>query len=61
MGFIADIEDMPNQFDYSKLFFERWYRPGYTTVIVAGDIDPEATVALVKKHWGHGRRAHPRR
>ncbi|MCC7088719.1 MAG: insulinase family protein [Dehalococcoidia bacterium] len=52
MGFIADIEDMPNQFDYSKLFFERWYRPGYTTVIVAGDIDPEATVALVKKHWG---------
>jgi zinc protease len=42
MGFIADIEDMPNQFEYSKLFFQRWYRPGYTTVIVAGDVDPAA-------------------
>ncbi len=52
MGFIADIEDMPNQFEYSKVFFQRWYRPGYTTVIVAGDIDPAATVALVDKHWG---------
>ncbi len=52
MGFLADIEDMPNQFDYSKTFFQRWYRPGYTTVIVAGDVDPEAAVRLVEKHWG---------
>ena len=52
MGFIADIEDMPNQFEYSKTFFQRWYRPGYTTVIVAGDVDPEAAVLLVEKHWG---------
>lgn len=51
MGFLADIEDMPNQFDYSKTFFQRWYRPGYTTVIVAGDVDPEAAVRLVEKHW----------
>ncbi|MEO5579618.1 MAG: insulinase family protein, partial [Gemmatimonadaceae bacterium] len=27
MGFIRDIEDMPNQFEYSKVFFDRWYRP----------------------------------
>lgn len=51
MGFLADIEDMPNQFDYSKTFFRRWYRPGYTTVIVAGDVDPDAAVRLVEKHW----------
>ncbi len=51
MGFIADIEDMPNQFDYSRTFFERWYRPEYTTVIIAGDIDPEAATAMVEKHW----------
>ena len=31
MGFIADIENMPNQYEYSKVFFERWYRPQYTT------------------------------
>ena len=37
MGFIADIENMPNQFAYSHTFFERWYRPEYATVIVAGE------------------------
>ena len=30
MGFIKDIEDMPNQFEYSKTFFQRWYRPEHT-------------------------------
>ncbi|MGH2631964.1 MAG: M16 family metallopeptidase [Tepidiformaceae bacterium] len=52
MGFISDIEDMPNQFAYSLTFFDRWYRPEYTTVIVAGDVEPAATVALVEKFWG---------
>ena len=26
MGFIRDIENMPNEYAYSKMFFERWYR-----------------------------------
>ncbi len=52
MGFLADIEDMPNQFAYSKAFFARWYRPEYTTVIVAGDVKPEEAIPLVEKHWG---------
>jgi zinc protease len=52
MGFLRDIEDMPNQFEYSKLFFDRWYRPEYTTVIVAGDVDPASVVSLVEKYWG---------
>lgn len=57
MGFIRDIEDMPNQFAYSLTFFERWYRPEYTSVIVAGDVDPAETVALVEKFWGSWRSA----
>ena len=52
MGFIRDIENMPNEYAYSKLFFERWYRPQYTTVIVAGDVTPEQVVPLVEKYWG---------
>jgi hypothetical protein len=24
MGFLKDIEDMPNQYAYSKVFFDRW-------------------------------------
>src|SRR5262245_46139267 len=52
MGFIKDIEDMPNQFEYSKTFFQRWYRPEYTTIIVAGDVTAEDVIPLVEKHWG---------
>ena len=52
MGFLKDIEDMPNQFAYSKAFFDRWYRPEHTTIIVAGDVDPAATLRLVEKYWG---------
>jgi zinc protease len=52
MGYIQDIEDMPNQFEYSKTFFQRWYRPAYTTVIVAGDVNPPEVLRLVEKYWG---------
>jgi zinc protease len=56
MGFLKDIEDMPNQFDYSREFFARWYRPEYTTIIVAGDVEPASVVRLVEKYWGGWKR-----
>jgi zinc protease len=52
MGFIEDIEAMPDQLDYSKQFFDRWYRPEKTAVIVVGDVVPEATFKLVERYWG---------
>jgi zinc protease len=51
MGFIEDIEAMPDQLDYSRTFFDRWYRPEKTALILVGDLDPEATFELVKKYW----------
>ncbi len=51
MGFIKDIEDMPNQYAYSKVFFDRWYRPERTTVIIAGDVEPAKAIAMVEKYW----------
>src|SRR5262245_36055427 len=51
IGFINDIENMPNEYAYSKTFFERWYRPQYTTVIVAGDVTPEGVLPLIEKYW----------
>jgi zinc protease len=27
MGFLEDIVAMPEQYEYSKMFFDRWYRP----------------------------------
>ncbi|UGQ48640.1 M16 family metallopeptidase [Massilia endophytica] len=56
MGFLKDIEDMPNQYAYSKVFFDRWYRPERTTIIVAGDVEPAKAVALVEKYWSKWQR-----
>jgi zinc protease len=52
MGFIKDIENMPNEYEYSKVFFERWYRPQYTTLIVAGDVSADQVMPAVEKYWG---------
>ncbi|NNF51139.1 MAG: insulinase family protein [Gammaproteobacteria bacterium] len=52
MGFLEDIEVMPNQLEYSYTFFDRWYRPEKSAVIVVGDVDPEATFTMVKEYFG---------
>lgn len=56
MGFLKDIQDMPNQLAYSKEFFQRYYRPEYTTILVVGDVEVTATRKLVEKYWGGWRR-----
>jgi zinc protease len=52
MGFIKDIEDMPNQYQYSLEFYRRYYRPEYTTIVVVGDVTPQQTEAMVRKYFG---------
>jgi zinc protease len=57
MGFIKDIIDMPNQYKYSLEFFNRYYRPEYSTIVVVGDVTPENVNALAEKYfgmWKHG-------
>lgn len=56
MGFLKDVQNMPNQYEYSKLFFDRYYRPEYTTIIVVGDVNPKQVRALVDRHWGMWKR-----
>jgi zinc protease len=52
MGYFEDIVDMPNQYDYSKKFFDRFYRPEYNTILVVGDVTPERVNALAQKYFG---------
>jgi zinc protease len=52
MGFFEDIVDMPNQYDYSREFFDRFYRPEYCTVIVVGDATPEKVNKLAETYFG---------
>jgi zinc protease len=56
IGFLADVKDMPNQYAYSKTFFDRWYRPENCTVLVAGDVDHEKLVKLARAAYGGWKR-----
>lgn len=56
MGFLKDIQDMPNQYDYSLKFFDRYYRPEYTTILVVGDVKAKAVRELVDKSWAGWKR-----
>jgi len=56
MGFLKDVEDMPNQYPYSLTFFDRWYRPEHVILCVVGDVERQAVLALVKKHYGEWKR-----
>jgi zinc protease len=52
MGFIDDIKDMPNQYDYSREFFKQHYTPTNCVVLLVGDFDMEKAYQLVQKYYG---------
>ena len=57
MGFLKDIEDMPNQFEYAKTFFDRWYRPENTDDHRGRRRRPRSRSSpLVEKYWGGWKR-----
>jgi zinc protease len=56
MGFIKDIEDMPNQYDYSWQFYKRYYRPENATIIVVGDVVHDQVMGMVQKYFGNWQR-----
>jgi zinc protease len=56
MGFLKDVQDMPNQYAYSRQFYNRFYRPEYTTILMVGDVNRDQTLALTKKYFGEWKR-----
>jgi hypothetical protein len=52
IGFLRDIEDMPNQFAYSRQFFDRYYRPDNTILLVVGDVTADKVMPLIEQHYG---------
>lgn len=59
LGFLADIEAMPGYYDYSLGFFDRFYRPENTMVLVVGDVEPDRVFDLARRYygaWGRGYR-----
>ena len=58
IGFEADVVRMPTQYAYSKTFFKRFYRPENVVVVVAGDFDPQATLAKIQQEYGSWERGY---
>ncbi len=56
MGYIKDIEDMPNQYQYSLDFYKRYYRPEYTTITIVGDVSRQRALPLIKQYFSSWQR-----
>jgi len=56
IGFLRDIEDMPNQYEYSLMFFDRFYRPENCILLLVGDVKPEQAFGLVRRRYAAWRR-----
>ena len=52
IGFEADVRAMPDAYEYSKTFYQRFYRPENVVLVIAGDFDVAKTKALVKQYYG---------
>ncbi len=51
IGFQQDIEAMPTMYEYSKSFYDRYYRPENTVLLATGDIEPAVFFSLVEKYY----------
>ena len=51
IGYEADVRAMPEAYEYSKSFYQRFYRPENVVLVIAGDFDMEKTKALVRKYY----------
>ena len=51
IGLLADVEDMPNHYDYSLQFYDRYYRPNNCVVVVVGDVDERLLERLIEQYY----------
>jgi zinc protease len=58
IGFEADIKAMPEQYDYSKSFFNRFYRPENVVILITGDINPGVVKKLIVQYYGQWKKGY---
>ncbi len=59
IGYEADVRAMPDGFDYSRQFFDRYYRPENCVVLITGDFDARQAEELIRRDYGGWRRGAP--
>ena len=52
IGYLADVQDMPNSYRSALAFYDAYYRPNNAVVLVAGDVKADEVFATVEKHFG---------
>ena len=52
IGLLEDIQEMPNHYDYSLQFYDRYYRPEHCIIVVVGDVDTAELERLVRQYYG---------
>ncbi len=52
MGYLEDIKAMPGYYDYSLSFFDRFYRPENSILLVVGDVEPQEVYTLAETYYG---------
>jgi zinc protease len=50
IGFQEDLARMSAK--DAEAFYQKYYRPSYATIVVAGDVDPDDVFSTVKKYYG---------
>ena len=58
IGLLEDIEAMPDHYDYSVKFYDRYYRPNNCIIVVVGDFDEAELERLAGQYyadWEPGR------
>lgn len=52
IGYEEDVRGMPEGYEYSLSFFDRFYRPENVVLVIAGDFDFEEAESLVREYYG---------
>ncbi len=51
IGFEEDVRAMPEAYEYSKTFYERFYRPENVVIVIAGDFDMAKARQLIRQYY----------
>ncbi|MGH9341741.1 MAG: M16 family metallopeptidase [Acidobacteriota bacterium] len=52
IGYLEDVEDMPNEYQAALEFYQTYYRPNNIVLVVTGDVEAEQIFALAQELYG---------
>jgi zinc protease len=51
IGFGEDVDAMPAMYEYSKTFYDRYYRPENCILLIVGDVNPSQVFSRVEDYY----------